>query len=149
MQPMQSKPAPFPSDPGASLKAAFRGRPADYALLLICLLGIGISWFWIQRSIAAGPPMAEIYHGERLLATYPIPVEGEPAVHFTAHGDLGAAEIVIDASGARMQTAPCSSQRCVLSGPHRHAGDLIACVPNRILISIRGSRQRGFDAIVE
>lgn len=145
MQRMRSKVAL----PAPNLAAALRGRPADYLLLLLALVGIGVAWLYIRDVVTAGPPIAEIYHGDKLLASYRIPAQGEPAVHFVAAGDLGPAEIVIDASGARMQTAPCSSQRCVLAGAHSHAGDLIACVPNRILISIRGSRAQGFDAVVE
>jgi len=64
-------------------------------------------------------------------------------------GDLGPSEIIIDEHGARIAASPCSSQRCVLSGAHTHAGDIIACVPNRILITLRGSDRTAFDAIVE
>ncbi|MDX8407996.1 MAG: NusG domain II-containing protein [Mariprofundaceae bacterium] len=135
--------------PPQSLSQLLKGRWMDRALLLLALLGIALSWVVIQRSIAAGPPLAEIYHGDTLLASYRIPEPGQPPVHFEAEGDLGLSEIEIASDGARMLASPCSSQRCVLSGTHRHAGDLIACVPNRILITIRGSRDDRFDAVVE
>ncbi len=128
---------------------ALKGSWADRLLLLIALISILASWFVIQANIAAGPPMAEIYHGDTLLASYPLPKQGEPAITLQVEGDLGLSDIVIDEHGARIASAPCSSQRCVLSGSHSHAGDIIACVPNKILITLRGSAESSFDAIVE
>ena len=128
---------------------ALKGSWADRLLLLVALLCIASSWFIIQAKIAAGPAMAEIYHGDRLLATYPLPQQGEPAIQLQIEGELGLSDIVIDEQGARIASSPCTSQRCVLSGSHKHAGDIIACVPNKILITLRGSSETRFDAIVE
>ncbi|HKI61008.1 MAG TPA: NusG domain II-containing protein [Mariprofundaceae bacterium] len=135
--------------PPQSLVQLLRGSWIDRALLIVSLLAIAAVWFFIQGSIASGPPVAEIYHGDTMLASYRLPGPGQAPVHFAAEGDLGISEIVIDASGVRMTASPCASQRCVLSGTHRHAGDLIACVPNRILVTIRGSRDNNLDAVVE
>ena len=93
--------------------------------------------------------MADIYHGDTLVATYPLPQKGENPIHLQVKGELGLSEIIIDQQGARIASSPCPTQRCVLSGPHRHAGDLIACVPNRILITLRGHTESTYDAIVE
>jgi len=128
---------------------ALKGTWADRLLLLLSLAAIVALWFMIQAHIAAGPAMAEIYHGDMLVATYPLPQPGEPAIHLQVDGELGVSDIIIDQQGARIATSPCASQRCVLSGPHRHAGDIIACVPNRILITLRGHAESRFDAIVE
>jgi len=128
---------------------ALKGTWADRLLLLLSLAAIVTLWFMIQAHIAAGPAMAEIYHGDTLVATYPLPQPGEPTIHLQVEGELGLSDIMIDQQGARIASSPCASQRCVLSGPHRHAGDIIACVPNRILITLRGHAQSRFDAIVE
>jgi len=135
-----------------SLIELLKGSLSDRILLLAALLGIAMAWFGIQHSIAAGPAMVEIYHADRLLASYPLPVPGQPAIHFEAEGDLGISDIEIDAKGVRMSASPCTSQRCVLSGNHRHAGDMIVCVPNKIMVSIRGGRTAsdiGLDAVAE
>ncbi len=135
--------------PLQSLTQLLKGRWMDRGLLLLALLTIGLTWIVIQQSIAAGPPVAEIYHGDTMLASYRLPESGQPPIYFEAEGDLGLSEIIMDADGVRMAASPCSSQRCVLSGTHHHAGDLIACVPNKILIIIRGSRDDRYDAVVE
>jgi len=137
--------------PPQSLLQLLRGTWTDRILLIVSLVAIAMAWFLIQGLIASGPPMAEIYHGDTMLASYRLPEAGQPTIHFEAAGDLGISEIVIDidAKGVRMTASPCTSKRCVLSGTHRHAGDLIACVPNRILVTIRGSRANNLDAVVE
>ncbi len=135
--------------PRQTMLDALKGRWADRLLLLIILLSIASSWFIIQANIAAGPAMAEIYHDDTLLATYPLPQPGEPSITLQLEGELGLSDIVIDEHGARIASSPCTSQRCVLSGSHKHAGDIIACVPNKILITLRGSSETRFDAIVE
>ncbi|OIO72539.1 MAG: hypothetical protein AUJ57_05685 [Zetaproteobacteria bacterium CG1_02_53_45] len=126
-----------------------KGGKTDRLLLLVALSAIVFSWFVIQAQISAGPAMAEIYHGQILLATYPLPQAGEPEQRFQVDGELGETVVVLDKQGARITSSPCSTQHCVLSGAHRHAGDIIACVPNHILISIRGKSASGYDAIVE
>jgi hypothetical protein len=135
--------------PQQSMKNALKGTWADRILLLTSLPCIMLSWFIIQSTIAAGPAVAEIYYENTLVATYPLPQKGQAPIHFQLEGKLGLSEVVIDEQGARISSSPCNSQRCVLSGPHKHAGDVIACVPNRILITLRGSSESRFDAIVE
>jgi len=126
-----------------------KGSKADRLVLLVSLLAIVCSWFVIQSRISAGPAVAEIYHGQVLLATYPLPQHGEAEQRFQIKGELGDSEVVLDQDGVRIEASPCTTQHCVHSGAHRHAGDIIACVPNRILISIRGKSASEFDAIVE
>jgi len=132
-----------------SMPATLKGTRADRLLLLAGLTLIAAAWLGIQTLMTSGPAVAAIYHGNTLLATYPLPVSGQPAIHFEAQGELGLSDIVIDQDGARIAASPCTTQQCVLSGAHRHAGDMIACVPNRILVAIRGSAKARFDAIVE
>jgi len=137
------------SRPHQNILDALKGTWADRLLLLFTLLSIIAAWFIIQANLAAGPAIAEIYRGNTLLATYPLPQQGEPAITLQVEGEIGLSDIIIDEHGARIASAPCSSQRCVLSGSHAHAGDMIACVPNKILIALRGSAEARFDAIVE
>jgi len=93
--------------------------------------------------------MARVYHGETLLAEYPLHGSGNP-VHIHAKGDLGDSHIIIDGQGARFASSPCVSQQCVRSGNMNKAGKVLACVPNRILISLDVENGDGrFDAVAE
>ncbi len=128
----------------------FKGSWADRLLLLLCIALIIASWQWIHASVSSGPPMAMIYHGEKLLARYPLASDGEP-IHFHAEGELGVSEILIDRHGARFLSSPCTTHYCVAHGARNTHGDIVACVPNRILIAIEGSgnAHTSLDAIVE
>lgn len=131
------------------LRHWFKGSWADRLLLLGALIAIAVSWQWIYAAIGKGPPMVMIYHGDTLLARYPIPEKGK-AVHFHAEGELGDSEILIDSSGARFLSSPCNSQYCVTRGQRKEHGDVIACVPNRIMIAIENADgDSAFDAIIE
>jgi len=127
----------------------FKGSWTDRILLLLSLIGIAMSWQWIHTAIGNGPPMVMIYHNDMLLARYPIPENGE-AIHFHAHGELGDSEILIDKNGARFVNSPCTTRYCVARGQRKEHGDVIACVPNHIMIAIEGSTDaNALDAVIE
>ena len=131
------------------LRHWFKGSQTDRLILLISLVGIFFSWQWIHAAIGSGPPMVMVYHDETLLARYPIPEKGEP-IRFLAKGELGESEILIDSSGARFISSPCTTRYCVTRGHRKEHGDVIACVPNRIMIAIEGADDSSaLDAIVE
>lgn len=54
-------------------------------------------------------------------------------------GPLGQTKLVIDERGVRIVESPCPRKICVSMGVAKHTGDLLACVPNRILVHIDGS----------
>jgi len=128
----------------------FAGTRTDYLILLLALAGIAGSWFIVRAGLGNGAPTAYIYRDKVLLATYPLP-DDDRVIHFDADGKLGVSEISIDHHGVRITSSPCTTQRCVLSGVHKHIGDMVACVPNHILVSIRGSGSAdgSLDAVVE
>ncbi|MBN4082544.1 NusG domain II-containing protein [Mariprofundus ferrooxydans] len=123
-----------------------KGTWVDRILLLLTLIAITMGWLWIQQNLS-GTPMVHIYHGKALLATYPL--HPDHPIHFEAQGDIGLSEITIDQQGVRITHSSCVSQRCVLSGHRHRIGDILACVPNRILVSIEGSQKLALDAVSE
>ena len=131
------------------MRTLLKGSVTDRILLIVSLAAIAGTWLMVQEAVASGPAVAEVYYGKTLLATYPLPENGQPPIHLKVDGKLGPSEILLDQEGVRITASPCDARRCVYSGAHRHAGDMIACIPNRILISIRGSARSRFDAIVE
>ena len=54
-------------------------------------------------------------------------------------GPLGQTKLVIDEQGARIIESPCPRKICVSMGVAKNTADLLACVPNRILVHIDGS----------
>lgn len=51
-------------------------------------------------------------------------------------GPLGKTHLIIDDQGARIGSSPCPRKICMAMGSANRAGDLLACVPNRILVRI-------------
>ncbi len=122
------------------------GTWGDRLLLLIMLACIGFSWHFVHALAGGGEAMVDIYHGHRLLAQYPL--HARRPVHFMARGELGVSEIVIDNRSVHFLESPCRNKLCILAGHKHKIGDMIACVPNRILVAIRGAKRR-FDAVAE
>ena len=55
-------------------------------------------------------------------------------------GPKGVSEVEIGSLGIRMRTSPCRFQRCVHRGWIRRQGDMIVCIPNRIVMTMQGKR---------
>ncbi len=123
-----------------------KGRWADRFLLILVLAGIGFSWQFVHMLAGGGEAMVTIYHGRTQLAQYPLYTK--KPVHFIAKGELGDSEIVIDNNSVYFLASPCRNKLCILAGHKHKIGDMIACVPNRILVTISGAAKR-FDAVVE
>lgn len=136
-----------PATDSQSFARCLRGTLADRLLLLLLLATIAGGWYGLARTLSHGEPMVMIYHGDTLLARYPLPHQAQ-VIHFPAMGDLGAADIEISQRGVRIVSAPCKTQYCVHTGHKHRPGELIACVPNRILVSIE-SADSAFDAVAE
>jgi len=124
---------------------ALAGTRADRALLALAMGAIALAWVAIDANLGGGPAIARIYHGGVLLAEYPLAGNGQ-AIHVDADGDLGPSHIVIDSAGARFVSSPCQGKQCVHAGASHEPGAVLACVPNRILISVE-SMGSGFDAM--
>ncbi len=136
-----------------SFVLCLKGTRADRILLLFMLLIILFLWFEIEHRLSAGPATAYVYHHHQLLAKYPLPTD-ETVIHVTAKGELGDSEVEISKQGIRFLASPCTTHYCTLSGSKAYPGSVIACVPNHIMVVLRGSAQAAedqifFDAISE
>ena len=62
------------------------------------------------------------------------------------NGPLGDSIIEIQDTQVRFLASPCKGQQCVHSGWLRAAGELAACLPNRVSIQLLGRHPR-FDTV--
>jgi len=122
------------------------GSWVDRILLMAILASILLGSMHIRELAGNGTAMVDIYHGRTLLAEYPL--RGKTPVHFAAEGEIGISDIIISDGAVFISESPCRSKRCIRSGHHHRIGDSIACVPNHILVAIRGDA-KAFDAVVE
>lgn len=58
-------------------------------------------------------------------------------------GPIGETLLIVQDGRARVESSPCRDKVCIGMGEIRFPGELLACVPNRILITIPGVRPEG------
>ena len=113
------------------MKAPWHFMTAGDWLVIMFLLTIslaGIAWV----ATAPGGTRVVVTNGEQTLFTAPL----DQPRSVDLNGPLGQTHLVIDDQGARITSSPCPRKICISMGTARHAGDLLACVPNRILVYI-------------
>lgn len=111
-------------------------------VLLLCGVALaGIVW------VAAAPRGSHVLvtSGDRLC--FAAPLDRPYSVDIA--GPLGMTHLVIDDQGVRITASPCPRKLCLAMGPARHTGELLACVPNRILVRIDspGGEEAPYDLL--
>ena len=122
------------------------GTWTDRLLLALVLGGIAFGWMHVRQLAGGGEAMVDIYRGQTLLAVYPL--HSPHAVHFAAQGEIGISEVQIEQGEVAITDSPCTTKKCILSGHKHRIGEMLVCLPNRILVAIRGDAQ-AFDAMLE
>ncbi len=64
----------------------------------------------------------------------------------TINGPLGDSRLQIEGGRVRFISSPCSSKLCVHQGWASLSGEFIACLPNRISVSIEGQNNQ-YDTV--
>jgi len=114
---------------------------ADWMLLLAAVLCLPLLYarFWEPQGPASQLLVQTGGDEPRMLALYP-----DRQLHI--QGPLGESIIEIREGRGRFLHSPCNGQVCVHTGWLSAAGELAACLPNRISIQLLGGPAR-FDAI--
>jgi hypothetical protein len=61
-------------------------------------------------------------------------------------GPLGITTVEIAGGSARVVDSPCPEKICVKTGAISRPGQAIACLPNRVIVVIRGAERDEIDA---
>ena len=108
----------------------------------IILIGLLVLW-----SLCAFLPRGErgryvlIEAEGKPLGRYPLNGERE----ISAPGPLGTTHIKIAGGKVWVVDSPCPHKLCVKMGKRGRAGEVIVCVPNRVIVRVEGRRE--FDTI--
>ncbi len=108
-------------------------------LLVVCALPFLYARLWLPGDQAR---YVQIRAGD----TEPVAAQLSPDRKVQIHGPLGDSVIEINAARVRFLESPCRGQQCVHSGWLKAAGEVAACLPNRISIQLLGRHPR-FDSI--
>ncbi len=61
-------------------------------------------------------------------------------------GPLGVTRIAIENGTARVIDSPCPLKTCVHAGAVSRTDSVIACLPNRVLLTVEGRHEKPYDA---
>lgn len=118
--------------------------PADKILVVTVLLcSIGGE---IGRLYSSSPGAEAVVEVDGVIRSI-LPL-GQPR-KVQIEGPLGSCEIEIGTRGARVVRAPCPHGICMRRGWIRQEGEVVVCVPNRLVLAIVGGEERNeVDAVI-
>ncbi len=111
-------------------------------LLIAGLLGLPGWALIVSWRAAREQPVAYIYENNRLLGAYQLDRDQLIAIGDKARPDM---KIEIKGGAIRVAESDCPKGVCKQAGWVRTPGRSIVCVPNKVLIELRGER-KGYDA---
>ena len=113
------------------MKAPWKFMTSGDWLVILVLLGVSLAGIvWVAT--APGGTHVVVTCGEQTCFISPL----DQLHSVDLDGPLGLTHLVIDDQGARITDSPCPRKTCISMGLAKHTGDLLACVPNRILVRI-------------
>lgn len=104
-------------------------------LLVLALLAVPIWTLAAARSAASGRAVAYIFHENKLVGVYPL---DRDAVVRISHDHPDDVVVQIKAGQLRVAESDCPKGICKHAGWVETPGRSIICLPNRVVIEIRG-----------
>ena len=121
-----------------------RFTPADKVLIGALLLVALGSYPLVRRINGAGESIQ-------------IEVDGEAYTQLSVHDDqsvlvpgpLGNTKVVVQEGETFVEASPCRAKICVKTGRVSHGGQMIVCVPNKVVVRVVGKKNQElpYDAI--
>ena len=99
-------------------------------LLLLAVSLAGVAWL----ATAPGGTRVVVTSGDRTVFTSSL----DQPRRVSLDGPLGPTLVVIENQEVLIASSPCPRKICLSMGPAKQTGDLLACVPNHILVHIEG-----------
>ncbi|MBR5230470.1 MAG: NusG domain II-containing protein [Firmicutes bacterium] len=118
-------------------------KKADIILFLFIIIFGGIVSWWSLMGDISGDKVLITSDG-RDYAVYPL--SEDRTIQVTVDGHTN--NITIKDGTVSMTYSTCKNQVCVNTGSISHAKDAIVCLPNRIVVEITGSSDKGGEADV-
>lgn len=117
---------------------------AILSILLIVLSLASIAWI---HTISNGGKHVVVEVNGRLALELSL----DRNVSTTVEGPLGKTVISVKDKTVSIQDSPCPRKYCVKMGKISHRGEIIVCVPNRVVVSIRGGGRDSdsFDGVTQ
>lgn len=106
---------------------------------VLLFTGLGLNWG------GAPPSEASVYLEGRRIQRLDLERDGQRSLALAG----GAMKIEVENGRIRVLESNCTNRICIHAGWIERPGEMIACVPNRIMIEIEREQENFLDAIVE
>ena len=115
-------------------------------LALVALLALGAVAAGVSSRASEGPVKAQVYQGGKLVRMIDLSTVTEPETFELdgAYHDF----ITVEPGRIRFVDADCPDKTCVHTGWIHEAGQIAACVPNRVMIKLVGQSISEEDTVV-
>lgn len=113
----------------------------DILLILTLLLLAGGFWLWRTATQSEGSAIRITVDGQ------PYPTQPLNEDNILLLGTGGSCTLVIEDGAAYMASAICPDHVCIRRGKIRYDGETIVCLPNKVVVTVVGGEDNGFDAV--
>lgn len=119
-------------------------KRGDYVALIACVVALAVLFLNYGLPGTAGTQV-RISTGTKIFTQAPL---SRDAIYHVP-GTLGVSEIEIRDGRVRFVSSPCTGKQCVHSGWAKRGGEFIACLPNRVSVTVLGAGAGGdyYDSI--
>jgi len=118
--------------------------PGDKILVVLILIFGLMSLFAVNWLKKPGDRVIIEVNGQELQR-----LDLDSSQNITVTGPIGNTTIKIDHGAVRVVSSDCPAKICVLTGNIRHAGEIIVCVPNKVVVKVAGKTENQFDVITQ
>lgn len=118
--------------------------PGDKILVVLIIVGAIICLIGLNHLRQPGDQVIIEVNG-KLIHQLDLRVAQE----LTVNGAIGVTRIKIDHNSARVVHSDCPEKICVKTGKIHLAGEMIVCVPNKVVVKIIGKQKNQFDVITQ
>jgi len=118
-------------------------RLADYFVVFIAVAVCAASAFFVYGGAAEESTVLIEAQGE----SWEYPISANEEIH--VKGVLGDTVIEIKDKKTHIISSPCQNKLCIAAGHISKAGEFLACLPNRVIVTIKGKKgaANGLDAV--
>ncbi len=119
-------------------------RKNDIILIATVIIAAALIWGFTQVTRSEGAYVVVTVDGE-VYGTYPLDTDTEIRIGDDEHYNI----LVIKDGKAEITEASCPDKLCVKQGKAEYDGQSIICLPNKVVIEIRGGEQSDYDAVAK
>lgn len=114
-------------------------------ILIGCLLLLSLASYPLFRTLMTAGSQVQIETDGNIFQVFPLDSEQTIAVP----GPLGTTYVVIHDGAVHVSASPCHGKICVNTGEISYAGQLIVCVPNKVVVRVTGKEELPYDAMTQ